>query len=244
MGLELDLSLMFQKWREEAHSPGSASTHCSSAPSPRSPAERRRPPNSAPPEPQVGLPNCFWADGGAWEELVPTDQCLAVLDLAERSRPGAFEGVFTSQMATAPEAGQHRFGVAEFLTSRLFPYAELDVSELVYALALLQRVAPEHGVLLGPAPGPYAADKWPKDAQPNALAFGWCSGLRLMLAAVVVALKLLRDHHLANSYMAQVGGVPPAELATLERALLTGLGWRAQVSPGEFWAVNAALKSQ
>lgn len=117
--------------------------------------------------------------------------------------------------------------------SRLFPYAELDMSELVYACALLQRVAPGQGVVLA---GEALA--------PSPTAFGWRSGLRLLLAAVVVALKLLRDHHLANTYMAQVGGVPPAELAALERAFLAGLGWRAQVSPAEFWGVNAALKTQ
>ena len=56
---------------------------------------------------------------------------------------------------------------------------------------------------------------------------------RLLLASVAVAAKLTDDRVRRAEVVARVGGVPAAELAGLELALLRGVGFRAHVARGE-----------
>lgn len=56
---------------------------------------------------------------------------------------------------------------------------------------------------------------------------------RLLLASVAVAAKLTDDRVRRADVAARVGGVPAAELADLELALLRGVGFRAHVPRGE-----------
>ena len=56
---------------------------------------------------------------------------------------------------------------------------------------------------------------------------------RLLLAGVDVAAKLTDDRVRRAEVVARVGGVPAAELAGLELALLRGVGFRAHVARGE-----------
>lgn len=57
---------------------------------------------------------------------------------------------------------------------------------------------------------------------------------RLLLTAMVVAVKFHDDLHSGNAFYAKMGGVSTSELAKLEVCFLTMLGWRAHVSQDEY----------
>lgn len=61
-----------------------------------------------------------------------------------------------------------------------------------------------------------------------------CTVHRLLLTAVVLAVKIQDDVHYTNRVYARIGGISCKELNMLEAELLQRLGWRMQVSPIEF----------
>jgi hypothetical protein len=65
---------------------------------------------------------------------------------------------------------------------------------------------------------------------------------RLLLAAVTVGVKMTDDACASASFVARVGGVPRAELASLELALLRGVGFAAHVRYDELAARLAGLR--
>jgi hypothetical protein len=107
--------------------------------------------------------------------------------------------------------------VDSYLAERFVPFVDLEAGELVAAFALIQQAG-------------------------ASVPFGTRTAHRLLLAAITISQKVWRDQPFANEYMARVGGVPAAELAEAELALLRFVGWRAHVGVGDFWRANAFLR--
>lgn len=57
---------------------------------------------------------------------------------------------------------------------------------------------------------------------------------RLLITAMVLAAKNHDDTYYSNAFYAKVGGVPCAELNSLELRFLMTLGWRIHVAPEEY----------
>lgn len=66
---------------------------------------------------------------------------------------------------------------------------------------------------------------------------------RLLITAVVLAVKNLDDELYANSYYARVGGLTTDELNRLESSMLNLLDWRLNVSPETFSVYEENLLS-
>lgn len=64
---------------------------------------------------------------------------------------------------------------------------------------------------------------------------------RLLLTAIVIAIKMSQDVYYANGYYAKVGGIQLHELNALEQAFVTGLKFSTHVSRDEIVPLEAAL---
>ncbi len=67
------------------------------------------------------------------------------------------------------------------------------------------------------------------------------SAHRVLLVALVLAIKFLDDQYYSNGYYANVGGVELEELNELERRMLVGLDHRLWVEPDEIEELEADL---
>eukprot|EP01062_Namystynia_karyoxenos_P016538 TRINITY_DN1603_c1_g1_i1.p1 TRINITY_DN1603_c1_g1~~TRINITY_DN1603_c1_g1_i1.p1 ORF type:complete len:263 (+),score=106.50 TRINITY_DN1603_c1_g1_i1:92-790(+) len=61
---------------------------------------------------------------------------------------------------------------------------------------------------------------------------------RMMLAALLLAVKARNDKFYSNAYYAAVGGVAIEEINRLERAMILALDWRMEVSPEQLDAAE------
>jgi len=66
---------------------------------------------------------------------------------------------------------------------------------------------------------------------------------RLLITGVLVAAKFRDDLYFSNTYYAHIGGVPVAELNSLEVAFLKALDWNLWVPPEEYDFVVEKMKS-
>jgi len=69
-----------------------------------------------------------------------------------------------------------------------------------------------------------------------------CTVHRLLLVAIVVALKFTHDRTPSNQIMASVAGIETAELNKLEVKFLCGLGYNLRVSPSDMATAVSALR--
>eukprot|EP00446_Apocalathium_sp_SHHI-4_P005285 CAMPEP_0177178176 /NCGR_PEP_ID=MMETSP0367-20130122/14192_1 /TAXON_ID=447022 ORGANISM="Scrippsiella hangoei-like, Strain SHHI-4" /NCGR_SAMPLE_ID=MMETSP0367 /ASSEMBLY_ACC=CAM_ASM_000362 /LENGTH=286 /DNA_ID=CAMNT_0018624823 /DNA_START=85 /DNA_END=945 /DNA_ORIENTATION=+ len=74
-----------------------------------------------------------------------------------------------------------------------------------------------------------------------AYAFGQLSGHRMVLSAMVLAIKFLDDNFLSNKFYARVGGLQVTELNTLEIKMMKLLNYRLLVVPEEFEVYRSVL---
>ena len=72
---------------------------------------------------------------------------------------------------------------------------------------------------------------------------------RTLLTVLLVTVKMHRDSALSNKFYSVVGGIPPPELARLERCMLRLLNYRLFVTVEEYeseamnWSVEAAVRA-
>ncbi|KAI9092178.1 hypothetical protein DFS34DRAFT_633959 [Phlyctochytrium arcticum] len=105
-------------------------------------------------------------------------------------------------------------------THKTLSLSSLPTSTILYALRLIHRLTIAHPTLTG-APG---------------------SECRLLVCALLTAMKCTCDHTYTNKTWERVCGIPGDEINVMEREFLGKLEWRVFVGSDEFWEFVGELE--
>lgn len=150
------------------------------------------------------------------EDLCDANEAAAASPEVAAAPPAAV----AEQLKSFYSAFKQPFGL-DFYVRRLVQYTNCSASVFIVAMVYLDRL----------------------QQRVPSLRLSMMNVHRLLITAVVLAVKNLDDELYANSYYARVGGLTTDELNRLESSMLNLLDWRLNVTPETFAVFEDSLMS-